>query len=225
VVWLHGGGWALGSVEEHDAFCRHLATQAEATVVAVDYRLAPEHPFPAGLDDCWAALQWAAQQPGGDRLAVAGDSAGGNLAAVLALRARHEGGPPLRFQLLVYPGVDALRSFPSIRENGEGYFLYRADIEWFDRAYLGDHDPKDPYVSPLYADDLSGLPPAYVVTTAYDPLRDEGEAYAERLRQFGVDVTVVRYDDQLHAFFTMVGFYPAAEQALADAAAALKAAL
>jgi acetyl esterase len=225
VLWMHGGGWTLGSVEEHDAFCRHLARATECTVASVGYRLSPEHPFPAGLDDCWAALCWAAEQPGGDRLAVAGDSAGGNLAAALALRARDASGPPLRFQLLVYPALDHTMSFPSIVENGKGFFLYEEDVRWFRDHLLRGHDPRDPYASPYWAEDLSGLPPAYVVTAEYDPLRDEGEAYAERLREAGVPVTQRRWDGQVHAFFTMVGFYPAAEPALQEAAAALRAAV
>ncbi|HEX2038691.1 MAG TPA: alpha/beta hydrolase [Acidimicrobiales bacterium] len=225
VVWLHGGGWTLGSIEEHDAFCRHLACATDCTVVSVGYRLSPEHPFPAGLDDCWTALCWAATQPGGDRLAVAGDSAGGNLAAALTLRARDAGGPPLRFQLLVYPAVDHTLSFPSIVENGRGFFLYEDDIRWFRDHLLRGHDPRDPLASPYFATDLSGLPPAYVVTAEYDPLRDEGEAYAERLRDAGVLVTLRRWDGQLHAFFTMVRFYPAAEPALLEAAAALRSAM
>jgi acetyl esterase len=225
VLWMHGGGWCLGSVEEYDPFCRHLARATECTVVSVDYRLAPEHPFPAGLDDCWAALQWAAALPGGDRLAVAGDSAGGNLAAALTLRAREAGGPPLRFQLLVYPALDHTMSFPSIVENGRGYFLYEDDVRWFRDHLLRGYDPRAPLASPWFADDLSGLPPAYVVTTEYDPLRDEGEAYAERLQAAGVPVTLRRYDGQMHAFFTMVGFYPAAEPALQEAAAAVRAAV
>jgi len=222
VLWVHGGGWALGRVDEHEAFCRHLARAVDATVVSVDYRLAPEHPFPAGLDDCWAALQWAARLPDGNRLAVAGDSAGGNLAAALALRARDADGPPLRYQLLVYPALDSLMTFPSIEENGHGYFLYAEDDRWFWEHYGAGHDPKDALLSPYYAADLSRLPPAYVVTAEYDPLRDEGEAYAARLADAGVPVTLRRWDGQMHAFFTMVGFYPAAEPALLAAAAELR---
>jgi acetyl esterase len=225
VQWMHGGGGCLGSVEEHDAFCRNLAHATGCTVVSVEYRLAPEHPFPAGLDDCWSALQWSAAQPGGDRLAVAGDSAGGNLAAALALRARDAGGPPLRFQLLVYPVLDHTMSFPSIVENGRGFFLYEVDIRWFRDHLLRGHDPRDPLASPWFAADLSGLPPAYIVTAEYDPLRDEDAAYAERLREAGVPVTLRQWDGQMHAFFTMVGFYPAAQPALEEAAAAVRAAV
>ena len=217
LVWFHGGGWCLGSVDEHDVFCRRFAAAARTTVVAVEYRLAPEHPFPAGFDDCFTATQWAARtlpQPVG----VGGDSAGGNLAAVVALRSRDEGGPDLAYQLLVYPDVDSEMTFPSIKENGEGLFLYEVDIRWFKQSYLAGRDPRHPYISPLHADDLSGLPPAYVVVAEYDPLRDETEAYARRLEEAGVPVTVKRYDGQLHAFFTAIDIYAAAQSAVADAA-------
>ena len=225
VLWIHGGGWALGRTDEHEAFCGRLARAADCTVVSVDYRLAPEHPFPAALDDCRVALQWAAQLPDGHRLAVAGDSAGGNLAAASALRARDEGGPPLQFQLLVYPAVDALMTFPSIEECAQGCFLSAEDDRWFWEHYAAGHDLKDPLLSPYWADDVSGLPPACVVTAEYDPLRDEGEAYATRLAEAGVPVTLRRWDGQMHAFFTMVGFYPAAEPALMEAAGELRTAL
>lgn len=217
LVWFHGGGWCLGSVDEHDAFCRRFADAAGTTVVSVEYRLAPEHPFPVGFDDCFTATQWAARTCDGP-VGVGGDSAGGNLAAVVALRARDEGGPTLAYQLLVYPAVDFELAFPSIIENGKGLFLYEADIRWFKASYLAGHDPRDPYVSPIYADDLSGLPPAYVVTAEFDPLRDEGEAYARRLEAAGVPVTLTRYDGQLHAFFT-TDVYAAAQGALVEAAA------
>ena len=220
LVWFHGGGWCLGSMDEHDVFCRRFAAAAGCTVVNVDYRLAPEHPFPAGLDDCTAATRWAARTLEGP-LGVGGDSAGGNLAAAVALRARDEGGPPLAYQLLVYPAVDFELTFPSIVENGKGLFLYEADIRWFKKSYLAGHDPRDPYASPLYADDLSGLPPTYVITTEYDPLRDEGEAYAHRLEDAGVPVTLRRYDGQLHAFFTAIDVYAATQSALEGAAAAI----
>lgn len=217
LVWFHGGGWCLGSVDEHDVFCRRFAAAAGTTVVAVEYRLAPEHPFPAGFDDCFAATQWAARtlpQPVG----VGGDSAGGNLAAVVALRSRDEGGPALAYQLLVYPDVDSEMTFPSIKENGEGLFLYEVDIRWFKQSYLAGQDPRHPYVSPLHADDLSGLPPAYVVVAEYDPLRDETEAYARRLHESGVPVTLKRYDGQIHAFFTAIDVYAATQSAVEEAA-------
>jgi acetyl esterase len=218
LVWFHGGGLCLGSVDEHDGFCRRFARAAGTTVVNVEYRLAPEHPFPAGLDDCWTATRWAARTLDGPT-GVGGDSAGGNLAAVVALKARDEGGPPLAYQLLVYPAVDFELGFPSIHRNGKGYFLYEVDIRWFRDSYLGDHDRRDPYASPIYAEDLSGLPPAYLVSAEYDPLRDETEAYARRLEEAGVPVTHRRYEGQMHAFFTAGDVYAAAQPALEEAAA------
>ncbi|HVF75177.1 MAG TPA: alpha/beta hydrolase [Acidimicrobiales bacterium] len=223
LVWFHGGGWCLGSMDEHDAFCRRFAVAAGTTIVNVDYRLAPEHPFPAGFDDCYAATKWAAATLPGPT-AVGGDSAGGNLAAAVTFKARDDG-PPLAFQLLVYPAVDAEMSYPSMKENGEGYFLYEADTRWFWDHYLAGHDRRDPLASPIYADDLGGLPPAYVVTTEYDPLRDEGEAYALRLEQAGVPTLRRRWDGELHAFFTAGKVYAAAQPATEEAAAALRAAL
>ena len=220
LVWFHGGGWCLGSMDEHDAFCRRFAVAAGTTIVNVDYRLAPEHPFPAPLDDCFAATRWAAGTL--DRpLAVGGDSAGGNLAAAVTLRARDEG-LPIDFQLLVYPALDAEMSFPSTKENGEGYFLYAVDTRWFWDHYLDGHDRRDPLASPIYADDLSGLPPAYVVTTEYDMLRDEGEAYALRLDQAGVPAVRRRWDGEMHAFFTAGDVYAASQPATEEAAAALR---
>jgi acetyl esterase len=223
LVWFHGGGWCLGSMDEHDAFCRRFAVEADSTIVSVDYRLAPEHPFPAGLDDCYAATTWAATTLPGP-IAVGGDSAGGNLAAAVALRARDEGPSPA-FQLLVYPAVDAEMSYPSTKENGEGYFLYSEDIRWFWDHYLAGHDRRDPLVSPIYVPDLAGLPPAYVVTTEYDPLRDEGEAYALLLDQAGVSTARRRWDGEMHAFFTAGDVYAASQPATEEAAAALRAAL
>lgn len=217
LVWFHGGGWCLGSVDEHDGFCRRFAAAARTVVVSVEYRLAPEHPYPAGLDDCMVATRWAARALEGP-VGVGGDSAGGNLAAVVALRSRDEGGPALAYQLLVYPDVDSEMTYPSIKENGEGLFLYEVDIRWFKRSYLAGRDPRDPYVSPIHADDLSGLPPAYVVVAEYDPLRDETEAYARRLEEAGVPVTVKRYDGQIHAFFTAGDIYAAAQSAVDEAA-------
>ena len=224
LVWFHGGGWCLGSVDEHDDFCRHLAHIAGVHIVSVEYRLAPEHPFPAGFEDCWAATRWAAEHMPGP-VAVGGDSAGGNLAASVTLRARDEGAPTVAFQLLVYPAVDGELSYPSMRENGDGYFLYAADVRWFWDHYADGHDRRDPSLSPLYAADHGGLPPACIVTAEYDPLRDEGEAYGLLLEKAGVPVQVRRWDGQMHAFFTVVGVYEAAEPAVREAAAALRTAL
>ena len=206
-VWFHGGGWVVGSIATNDPTCRALANAAGAIVVSVDYRLAPEHRFPIPLDDCYAATEWAAANAaafGGDasRLAVAGSSAGGNLAAAVALRARDEGGPRLAHQSLICPVVDTDLERRSYIENGEGYGLNYDTMVYFLQCYVRDEaDASNPYVAPMAADDLSRLPPAFVLTCEYDPLRDEGEAYAERLRQAGVPVKASRYDGQVHALF------------------------
>src|ERR1700691_2510492 len=192
VTFFHGGGWVIGDIDTHDGSCRILSRRTGAVVVSVDYRLAPEHPFPAALDDCDAAVTWVAGQAedlGGDpgRLAVAGDSAGGNLAAAVTLRARERGGPAIAAQPLVDPAVDFTTVRPSELSTGEGYLLTAAAMHWFAAQYLGDHDPSDPRASPLLAD-LTGLPPAVVATAEFDPLRDEGRAYADALRDAGVAV-------------------------------------
>ena len=228
VVYFHGGGWVIGSIETHDAPCRELANRSGTIVVSVEYRMAPEHPFPAAPEDCYAATSWVAEHAsefGGDpaRMAVAGDSAGGNLAAVVALMAREQGGPPLRFQLLIYPAVDARMGYPSIDENGTGYFLTKADMHWFYGHYGA--DPSDWRASPLLAADHSGLPPALVLTAEYDPLRDEGEAYARKLEEAGVPVTLRRYDGQIHGFTIMTAAVDRAREAVDRAAADLRQAL
>lgn len=230
VVYFHGGGWVLGGLDSHDPLCRSLANEVGAVVVSVDYRLAPEHRFPAAAEDAYAATAWVhahATELGAapSRLAVAGDSSGGNLAAVVALMARDRGGPPLRFQLLVYPVVDYARNTPSYRANAEGYFLTATHMRWYWDQYLGTADGAGPYASPLRAHDLRGLPPAYVVTAEFDPLRDEGEAYAQRLREAGVPVSVRRYDGMFHGFFSLAGLLPAAREANGAAFTALRAAL
>jgi len=227
LVWLHGGGWVIGDLDTADAVCRALANRSGAVVVSVDYRLAPEHKAPAALDDALVALTWAVENAellGVDagRVAVGGDSAGGNLAAVLCQRVRDEFGPDIDFQLLVYPVIDCTLSQPSIDENGEGYFLTKDTMVWFVGHYLGGVDPKDPTVSPLYADSLAGLPPALVITAEFDPLRDEGEAYAAAMREAGVAVESVRYDGQIHGFFSMAALLDDAKVALDHAGAALR---
>ena len=206
-MWFHGGGWVIGSVETNDATARALANAAGTIVVSVDYRLAPEHKFPIPFDDSYAATVWTAENAaslGGDpsRVAVAGASAGGNLSTTIALRARDENGPALVHQSLIYPVTDRDFSRPSYKENGEGYGLSYASMVWFFDCYLsGEADASNPYVAPMLAEDLAGLPPAFVLTCEYDPLRDEGEAYAERLRAAGVPTKHSRYDGMIHAFF------------------------
>ncbi|MDA8267491.1 MAG: alpha/beta hydrolase [Actinomycetota bacterium] len=220
VVYFHGGGFVLGGLDSHDPLCRQLAAGVPATVVSVDYRLAPEHPFPAAVDDATAATRWAADVApslGADpsRLVVAGDSAGGNLAAVVARRAARAGTPSVALQVLAYPVTDFTGSHPSHAENGEGYFLTTDDMVWFMQNYLPDGtDVHDPDISPLFAEDLSGLPPALVITAEFDPLRDEGEAYARRLADAGVPVELERYPGMIHGFVSMDGVLDAGARAL-----------
>ena len=229
LVYFHGGGWVIGSLETHDSLCRHLANAAGCVAVSVDYRLAPEHPYPAAPDDAYAATRWVAANAGPigadpSRVAVGGDSAGGNLAAVVALMARDRGGPRLVFQLLVYPVTDAPSSdHASYRENAEGYFLTRATMDWFWGHYCGGRgDRADPYLCPLGAKDVSRLPPALVITAEFDPLRDEGEAYAARLREAGGRVELRRYPGMIHGFFSIASVLTQARTANADAVAALR---
>jgi len=230
VVYFHGGGWVIGDIASHDTVCHRLAAGVPAVVVSVDYRLAPEHRFPAAVEDCDAATRWVAEHAadlGADpaRLAVAGDSAGGNLAAVVARRARDRGGPPIAFQLLIYPGTDMTRSLPSHAQNGTGYLLDSDTMTWFLGHYLDGADPRQPDASPLFVEDLSGLPPALVVTAEFDPLRDEGEAYAERLAEAGVEVTSSRYDGMIHGFYGLDSVFDAARRATDETVAALQKAL
>jgi acetyl esterase len=231
LVYFHGGGWVIGNLEGYDNVCSDLAAEAGCAVLSIDYRLAPEHRFPAAADDCFAATAWArinAAALGIDpaRLAVGGDSAGGNLAAVVALMARDRGGPPVRFQLLVYPVTCGRMDTPSYRDNAEGYLLTQAAMVWFWNHYTPHAADRElPYAAPLRAADLGGLPPALVLTAEFDPLRDEGEAYAARLRAAGVPTTLRRYDGQIHGFFTMGALVDRARAALDETAAALRAAL
>jgi acetyl esterase len=221
----------LGSLESHDPPLRTLTNASGCAILSIDYRLAPEHRFPAAVDDCYAATVWAAANAaplGGDatRMAIGGDSAGGNLVAVVAQLARDRGGPPLRFQLLIYPATDASYDTASYRENGKGYFLEVDGMRWFYDHYLGDTaDRTDPRVSPLRTKNLRGLPPALVITAEFDPLRDEGEAYAARLREAGVPVTLTRYHGMIHGFFAMGPVLDQGKKAVAEAAEALRTAL
>ena len=228
LIYFHGGGWVIGNLDTHDGVCRALTNAAGCVVVSVDYRLAPEHKFPAAADDAYAAACWAAANAaviGIDptRLAVGGDSAGGNLAAVVALMARDRGTPRLRLQLLVYPVTDARMNTASYRDNADGYFLTRDMMQWFWNHYLRSAaDGENPYASPLRATDLRALPPAVVMTAEYDPLRDEGEAYAAQLRAAGVPVQLTRYPGMIHGFFGMASIMDQAKTAIAEAAAALR---
>jgi len=227
IVYFHGGGWVLGSLGTHDGTCRRLADGADAVVVSVDYRMGPEDRFPAAVDDSFAALTWVAahaDELGGDaaRLVVAGDSAGGNLAAVMSQLARDHGGPSIRFQLLVYPVTDHEFTSVSMEENATGYYLTRDAMRWFYGHYLNDPaEGDDPRVSPLRAADLAALPPAFVLTAQYDPLRDQGIAYADALRVAGNEVAMTMYEGLFHGFFSMFDLIDAGKAAFDDAIAAV----
>jgi acetyl esterase len=226
MVFFHGSGFVVCDLDTHDAMCRNLAAGSGCVVASVDYRLAPEHKFPAAPDDCLAATRWAAAHAvdlgaDGRRVLVAGDSAGGNLAAVTALRIRDEGGPKLIGQLLIYPVTDHFSAgFPSYQENAEGYGLTFKGMEWFWNHYLADPaHATHPHAAPLRAASLAGLPPALVITAQYDPLRDEAEAYGEGLRQAGVPVEIRRWNGMNHGFFFVPGLVDKADAAIAEACA------
>ncbi|MEU2508355.1 alpha/beta hydrolase [Streptomyces sp. NPDC007863] len=226
ILFCHGGGFVLCDLDSHDAFCRALAGATGATVVAADYRRAPEHPFPAAPEDAYTALLWTARTRPGRRIAVAGDSAGAHLATVTALLARDRGGPRLAFQALYYPMLDPTRSRPSHRENAQGYFLTADHLRWYWDAYLPDPaDRVHPHAAPLAHADLAGLPPAHVVTAGLDPLRDEGIAYAEALAAAGVPVETHHYPGMFHGFLSMAGALPEGAAARETAFAVLRAAL
>ncbi|MCL6577175.1 MAG: alpha/beta hydrolase [Kyrpidia sp.] len=229
LVYAHGGGWVLGDLDGVDDTCRALAELAQCVVVSVDYRLAPEHRFPAAVEDVFHAFRWAVREAASMNAdprmtAVGGDSAGGNLAAVVALRARDEGGPIPGAQVLVYPITDYNFQTRSYQENGDGYFLTREGMEWFWDQYLArPEDGQHPWASPLKAASLAGLPPAFVLTAEYDPLRDEGESYAARLQAEGVEVTSIRVDGLIHGFFTNAAWaLPQREESLQRAAKFLR---
>jgi acetyl esterase len=231
LVWMHGGGWVIGSIASTDATARSLASAAGCIVISVEYRLAPETKHPGPLADCYFAFLWAAiggAEHGIDpeRIAVGGASAGGNLAAALALRLRNrKGGPKPCHQLLVYPVTDARMDTPSYQENGEGYGLTRRSMEWYWAQYLADPEhADDQYAAPMRAGSLAGLPPALVITAEYDPLRDEGEAYAMRMEEDGVQAVCTRYPGVVHGFFNTATPGPHTDEAIAEAGAALRAA-
>jgi acetyl esterase len=219
VLWIHGGGWVIGDLDSHDAMCRMLANASGCEVYAIDYRRAPEYPFPAPLEDSWDALQWVADRAGGQPLIVGGDSAGGNMAAVCALRARDRGGPELTQQVLVYPVTDCDLDTPSYRAHGSGdeTFLTTDEMAWFLHHYVADVTARtNPEISPLRAADHSGLPPAIVITAEYDPLRDDGLFYVEVLRAAGVQLSHHHYDDVVHAFFSLVNVLERGDDAVAQ---------
>ncbi|MGH3863820.1 alpha/beta hydrolase [Actinokineospora sp.] len=231
LVFYHGGGWVVGSLDSHDNLCRFLAIEAGVKVLSVDYRLAPEHRFPAAADDALAAFHWAVKNAAElgidpERIAVGGDSAGGNLAAVTAHQAVQAGGPKPVFQLLFYPAVDASVRRESRELFAEGFFLTSDDMDWFSDHYCPDlAERSDPRFSVLLAEDLTNMPPAYVATAGFDPLRDEGEAYAEKLKASGVPTIARRHPDLIHGYATFISVGTRFKEATAEAATTLKAAL
>jgi len=227
LVFFHGGGWVICDLDSHDAPCLLLTNKAGCVTVSVDYRLAPEHKFPAGVEDCFAATKWVAEHAkelnvDANRLAVGGDSAGGNLSAVISQLARDAGGPKIALQLLIYPATEAELDTQS-HKTFTDYFLTRDDILWFWAHYLrGPADRKDPRVAPALAKSFKGLPPALIITAEFDPLRDEGEAYGEKLRAAGVPVTISRYEGMIHGFVSMSDVLDKGKQAIDESAAALR---
>ena len=231
LVYYHGGGWVIGDLDTHDTLCRELANLSRCAVAAVDYRLAPEHRFPAAVDDCMAATRWVRSHAAelrldASRLAVGGDSAGGNLAAVVAIDARERGDLPIAFQLLIYPATDQHCTLPSHAENGRGYLLTRETVEYFVSHYIADRKQYDDWrASPLRHPDLSNLPPALVLTAGFDPLRDEGASYAQRLTAAGNQASYALFPRQIHGFVPMGKVIDEANTAVALCAAELRRAL
>ena len=229
LIYFHGGGFVFGSRDSHDAPCRHLAREGDCIVVSVDYRMAPEFPFPQPVEDCWAATTWIAGQIerfGGDaeRIAVGGDSAGANLAAVMCLMAQRDGGPQFVHQLLIYPATDLSRSFASHEDLADGYRLTKPLIDWFmDHYFSGkERNRRHELCSPLYADSLAGLPPAFLVSAGYDPLKDEDAAYFEKLRADGVEARHEHYPGMIHGFISMGGFIDTGIDCLRECGGELK---
>jgi len=231
LIYYHGGGWVAGSLDGVDRTLRALTNASGCVIISVDYRLAPEHKVPAAVEDADAILRFVAEHSAEfgvdpNKIAVGGDSAGGNLAAVACLIARDRGGPKVAFQLLIYPATDYHDDRPAMHEFAQGYFLTRPLLDYFWGHYLnGPEDGRHPHVSPINAESLAGLPPAMVITAECDPIRDQGEAYAERLREAGVPASVKRYEGAIHAFFNLGGVVDSGKQAVEDAATALRAAL
>lgn len=228
LVYFHGGGWVIGDIESHDGLCRFLAEHSGCRVLSVDYRLAPEHPFPKPVEDAVAAFAWAHENAatlGADpnRIAVGGDSAGGNLATALCIQNRDTGRPQPTMQLLIYPVTDAVGGQQSRDTFAHGFMLTREDMEWFERHYIPDGIAEnDPRASMMRADDVSNLPPAYVATAGFDPLRDEGEIYAERMREAGVQVVLQRHPGLIHSFANLTAVCPSARTAMLEVAGALR---
>lgn len=228
VVFFHGGGWVLCDLDSHDPMCRSIARGAHCVVVSVDYRRAPEHRFPAAMEDAYTAAQWVLDNAGSlgldpDRVAVMGDSAGGNLAAAVAIAARDRGGPRLAAQVLLYPVTQHRFDTPSYVEHADGCYLTAAAMRWYWQQYLDDpRDGEHPHASPLLADDLTGLPPAVVVTAECDPLRDEGEKYAARLRSAGVRTSARRYDGVFHGFLSMTAALDVGRTAMGELCEAVR---
>jgi acetyl esterase len=230
LIYYHGGGWLLGDLDTHDTLCREIANGSGCAVVSVDYRMAPEHRFPIAVDDCLAATYWVhrhAQELGIDstRLAVGGDSAGGNLAAVVAIAARDAGDLPLQYQLLIYPATDMRRIAPSHTTNGQGYLLTQDTMAYYHDHYIDAKDDLDWRASPLLCEDLGNLPPALVLVAGYDPLRDEGVMYAQRLTESGNSATLISFERQIHGFILMGKIIDEANIAVSVCAAQLRKAL
>lgn len=228
LVYFHGGGFVTGDLDMVDGPCRMIANRAECVVVSVDYRLSPEHKFPAPLEDAYAAVKWIAENGetisvDSNRLAVGGDSAGGNLAAAVSLMAKDKNGPVISYQLLVYPTLNYSFDTESYLAFEEGYLLSTKDLEWFWNHYLQDEkDGINPYASPLLAKDLSGLPPALIIVAEFDQLRDDGEAYGKRLKEAGIPTEITRYEGMIHNFYLMPAVFPQGKEAIEQSAKALK---